>query len=58
MNGVLGGCEESTSPLINQLIAIVSLITQVNTAGDPRHVVTLVELVVKTADPDETMTKR
>ena len=53
MIGVLGGCDESTSPFIHQPIAIVSLILQVNTAGDPRHVVTLVGLVVKIADPEE-----
>ena len=49
MSGVLGGCGEYCSPLISQAIANVSLITHVNTAGDPRHVVTLVGLVVKIA---------
>ena len=53
MSGVLGGCDESTCPLISQFITVVSSITQVNTAGDPRHVVTLVGLVVKIADPEE-----
>ena len=38
---------------MNQFTVVVSLITHVNTAGDPRHVVTLVGLVVKIADPEE-----
>ena len=53
MSGVLGGCAKGCCPLINQFIVFVSLITQVNTAGDPRHVVTLVGLVMKAADPEE-----
>ena len=50
---ILGGCDTGGSPLIAQLIGVVSLMTHVNTAGDPRHVVTLVGLVVKIADPGE-----
>ena len=52
MSGVLVGDDEGDDPLINQFIVTVSLITHVNTAGDPRHVVTLVGLVVKIADPE------
>ena len=52
MSGVLGGCAKGCCPLINQFIVFVSLITQVNIAGDPRHVVTLVRLGVKIADPE------
>ena len=39
--------------MISQTIVLSSLTTHVNTAGDPRHVVTLVGLVVKIADPGE-----
>ena len=53
MSGILGGCDENDCPLIRQFIAMFSLFTHVNTAGDPRHVVTLVGLVVKIADPEE-----
>ena len=53
MNGVLEGCDERTSPSILHSIARFALITHVNTAGDPRHVITLVGLVVKTADTEE-----
>ena len=52
MSAVLGG-DISGCPLIFQPIFVVSLITHVNTAGDLRHVVTLVGLVVKIADPEE-----
>ena len=40
-------------PLISQSIDICddSLITHVNTAGDPRHVVTLLGWMVKIAEP-------
>ena len=53
MSVVLGGGDKSCCPLISQFIVLVSLMTHVNTAGDPRHVVTLVGLVVKIADPEE-----
>ena len=42
--------EAESLPLINQIIAVVSLVPHVNTAGDPRHVVTLVGCLTKTAD--------
>ena len=50
---MLRGCDGSDVSLISQFISAVSLLTQVNTAGDPRHVVTLVGMMVKTADPEE-----
>ena len=53
MSSVLRGDGEGGCPLISQAIVLVSLMTHVNTAGDPRHVVTLVGLVVKIADPGE-----
>ena len=53
MSSVLGGCAEGGPPLISQVIVLVSLMIHVNIAGDSRHVVTLVGLVVKTADPGE-----
>ena len=53
MSVVLGGCDKGGTPLICQAIVMFSLMTHVNTAGDPRHVVTLVGLVVKIADPGE-----
>ena len=52
MSSVLGGCGKGGSPLISQAIGKLSLLAQVNTAGDPRHVVTLVGLVVKIADSE------
>lgn len=38
-------------PFISQFIASDSLIPHVNIAGDARHVVTLVGLMIKLADP-------
>ena len=53
VSDVLLGCTRGGSPLISHVIEVVSLMTHVNIAGDPRHVVTLVGLVVKIADPGE-----
>ena len=44
----MGGANAPGVPLISQPI---SVITHVNTAGDPRHVVTLVGLMMKIAEP-------
>ena len=38
-------------PLISQSIGSDSVITHVNTVGDPRHVVTLVGLMMMIAEP-------
>ena len=53
MRNILKGCDKSDCPFNIQFIGISSLMTHVNIAGDPRHVVTLVGLVVKIADPGE-----
>ena len=53
VSSVLRGCGKGGTPLTRQTIVLVSLMTHVNTAGDPRHVVTLVGLVVKIVDPGE-----
>ena len=45
----MGGAGRGCVPLISQSIDSDSVIIQVNRAGDPRHVVTLVGLRVKIA---------
>eukprot|EP00731_Ephydatia_muelleri_P037953 Em0609g2a len=49
--GCSGGAGRGCVPLISQSIDSDSVIIQVNRAGDPRHVVTLVGLRVKIAEP-------
>lgn len=51
MRGIYGGGGRSCCPLIIQFITSRSLIAHVKTAGDPKHVVALVGLVMMTADP-------
>ena len=51
MRGVVGGAGRGGVPLISQFIGSDSVITHVNTVGDSRHVVTLVGLMVKIAEP-------
>lgn len=54
MSSVLVGDDEGGPPLISQtIVTLLSLTTHVNIAGDPRHVITLVGLVVKIADSGE-----
>ena len=47
----MGGAGRGCVPLISQSNGSDSVITHVNTEGDPRHVVTLVGLMVKIAEP-------
>ena len=47
----MAGGDKGCVPLISQSIGSDSVITHVNTAGDPRHVVTLVILMVKIDEP-------
>lgn len=53
VRSTLGGTGDGVFPFNCHAIVNVSLMTHVNTADDPRHVVTLVGLVVKIADPRE-----
>ena len=51
VRGVVGGAGRGGVPLISQFIGSDSVITHVNTAGDPGHVVTLVGLMVMKDEP-------
>ena len=51
----MGGAGRGGVPLISQFIGSDSVITHVNTAGDPRHVVTLVGFMVKIAEPENSL---
>ena len=47
----MAGGDRGCVPLISQSIGSDSVITHVNAAGDPRHVVTLVGLMVMKDEP-------